>query len=104
MRIRDWSSDVCSSDLKYREGQLQAGHIIAGLVIETESFRLRAQIEECVQCRYCILLIHFQGRFADAYPCGQCLKFFACSGGSSEERRVGTVCVSTCRSWGSPYH
>src|SRR3546814_12706164 len=22
----------------------------------------------------------------------------------SEERRVGKECVSTCRSWGSPYH
>src|SRR3546814_11108142 len=22
----------------------------------------------------------------------------------SEERRVGTECVSTCRSWSSPYH
>src|SRR3546814_13854308 len=25
-------------------------------------------------------------------------------GGRSEERRVGKECVSTCRSWWSPYH
>src|SRR3546814_10489863 len=32
MRISDWSSDVCSSDLVVYHGQVQAGHAVGGEV------------------------------------------------------------------------
>src|SRR3546814_2862297 len=78
MRISDWSSDVCSSDL----GLADVG---AG--------------DECVLHGF--LLSKCTGR-----PCGRpvgaaCRVFNA---RRSEERRVGKECVSTCRSRWSPYH
>src|SRR3546814_5471617 len=79
MRISDWSSDVCSSDL--RDGLLScapAGHFPL----------LHADSEQSVY-------VHAAGcrrRLAVALP------------RRSEERRVGKECVSTCRSRWSPYH
>src|SRR3546814_16731284 len=77
MRISDWSSDVCSSDLqmsrvdsshiaarKAQDAADAAGEprsLAAGSVVASDAFR-------------------------------------------SEERRVGKECVSTCRSRWSPYH
>src|SRR3546814_14465710 len=85
MRISDWSSDVCSSDLP--SGALQG-------LMRTRSFTqddahifcTEEQVEEEVQ-RFCELL---RGIYTDF--------------GRSEERRVGKECVSTCRSRWSPYH
>src|SRR3546814_9958624 len=85
MRIRDWSSDVCSSDLVRKE---QSG-------------------EACRQT-------HFHragsGGTTDHYPrFDQAAQFFRCKPilqtcERSEGRRVGRECVSTCRSRWSPYH
>src|SRR3546814_10800046 len=78
MRISDWSSDVCSSDL------------LAGLFDEQDEavkWMIRNVIAEA----------HKAG--AKVGLCGQ-----APSDHRSEERRVGKECVSTCRSRWSPYH
>src|SRR3546814_4639344 len=79
LRISDWSSDVCSSDLSIYG---------AGL-----SFGARCRSYDHI-------------RFGREHPsvhkpndCGS-----AQSAGRSEERRVGKECVSTCRSRWSPYH
>src|SRR3546814_1379565 len=74
MRISDWSSDVCSSDL----GLIQA-HFTAATSAEC-----RGQPGAC------------WASIGEKYR----LIFF----GRSEERRVGKECVSTCRSRWSPYH
>src|SRR3546814_7125624 len=80
MRISDWSSDVCSSDLFERWLRTSAGaflkplagsRCLANILIRTPS-RIR---------RHCRI-----------------------SQRRSEERRVGKECVSTCRSRWSPYH
>src|SRR3546814_8901546 len=78
MRISDWSSDVCSSDLDGRQdGRREDGQTGA------ESGGTAAK--------------HGQGHGEDSSGCGpDC--------GRSEERRVGKECVSTCRSRWSPYH
>src|SRR3546814_18434872 len=68
MRISDWSSDVCSSDLGWR-------------------FR-RPRLEKPHRPRRCA---------SRAPPRKRCAW-------GSGERRVGTECVSTCRSRRSPYH
>src|SRR3546814_4311204 len=82
MRISDWSSDVCSSDLQV---QSPANRIIKA---------------------------RFHIRPDDVVPmfpnCGKAFRphqrLIINMGGRSEERRVGKECVSTCRSRWSPYH
>src|SRR3546814_5631929 len=80
MRISDWSSDVCSSDLFRRRGEyhhrciaLHARRISgeAGRSLEAGGCQPEHGIDELRR---------------------------------SEERRVGKECVSTCRSRWLPYH
>src|SRR3546814_7152017 len=84
MRISDWSSDVCSSDLNCN---LRCPFCLVDYTnirttnrMSEETFRKWIQIMPIVQ----------DGSF-----------FISCR---SEERRVGKECVSTCRSRWSPYH
>src|SRR3546814_20306985 len=98
MRISDWSSDVCSSDL-FQNQKRRVGFVvdeygdIQGLVT------LEDILEEVV------------GEFTSD-PATRIKNVYADADGSyrvsgsvrSEERRVGKVCVSTCRSRWSPYH
>src|SRR3546814_8647698 len=76
MRISDWSSDVCSSDLLV--GQFLVERNVGVAVDSRDHGRLLARRGEL-----------FDGRDF---------------GLRSEERRVGKECVSTCRSRWSPYH
>src|SRR3546814_2292943 len=75
MRISDWSSDVCSSDLLIGMGQCR--HPLDHPVGESQR----------------------QGRLSQLGPAWATRRT-----GRSEERRVGKECVSTCRSRWSPYH
>src|SRR3546814_15850184 len=97
MRISDWSSDVCSSDLGRRRAvgdrvqpvTLDAQKAFSGTVAPEgadvlDEAKLTAWMETHVQGFEGPLI---QGKFA-----------------RSEERRVGKECVSTCRSRWSPYH
>src|SRR3546814_5099749 len=77
MRISDWSSDVCSSDL-----YLHAAH----------QYLCLKQLQSKV-CRTDVPLLPST---LFAFTVSMC--------GRSEERRVGKECVSTCRSRWSPYH
>src|SRR3546814_12130753 len=88
MRISDWSSDVCSSDLP------------------------------AIKRRWCCSFPLIGGRFCPigdecfavfpslCYPfcCWHGLSWRSRFCGRSEERRVGKECVSTCRYRWSPYH
>src|SRR3546814_2779567 len=76
MRISDWSSDVCSSDLicSGRRTRRDVGGGASGPAWEA------ASTSRCQRQRR------------------------ARSSHRSEERRVGKECVSTCRSRWSPYH
>src|SRR3546814_13739428 len=76
MRISDWSSDVCSSDLQ-SENALRRSSFSASkpMLVQTS-----------VVTRWVL-------RHASVG-----------SANRSEERRVGKECVSTCRSRWSPYH
>src|SRR3546814_9053901 len=87
MRISDWSSDVCSSDLRKVRTviadadttfQMEQGPLMSKTrtyVAYPDKFRIDATVAgaQVIQVR-------------------------------SEERRVGKECVSTCRSRWSPYH
>src|SRR3546814_19989736 len=84
MRISDWSSDVCSSDLrrfgKRRRRNLLVGGLRGGIGLQRGAGGDRLVVGERARRR--------DDRFRRR----------------SEERRVGKECVSTCRSRGSPYH
>src|SRR3546814_5348108 len=82
MRISDWSSDVCSSDLVVRA----VGDALRGPGLD------RASVGEVLQ------------RFAEIRLRRRDVRCFRHEGGRSEERRVGKECVSTGRSRWSPYH
>src|SRR3546814_3137013 len=88
MRISDWSSDVCSSDLRFRRrafSQHPRKAVDAG---------------------------HRHDEGADPGGAGAALYLRRSAdrprrthrSSRSEERRVGKECVSTCRSRWSPYH
>src|SRR3546814_4549996 len=82
MRISDWSSDVCSSDLpRLRRPRPRSSHI------RPTPDRRRPAPRNCPSPR-------------DKLSTGEILE----GGFRSEERRVGKECVSTCRSRWSPYH
>src|SRR3546814_11067491 len=97
MRISDWSSDVCSSDLLQNYAQISQGARQQGVPTLLEG-AMRVDIGSgFVQLTYTkifILIAAFAGMALLTYI----IKY------RSEERRVGKECVSTCRSRWSPYH
>src|SRR3546814_15900524 len=91
MRISDWSSDVCSSDLHEESGQ------------HHERIREEAQEETNVprDPRPDLASEQSAGDQPRAKTEEQIHQRVV--GGRSDERRVGKECVSTCRSRWSPY-
>src|SRR3546814_19987653 len=97
MRISDWSSDVCSSDLRHLDRQLVAHALDGGR--EDELLGGGAPWLALAQRRAGAERKHEKNRgrgARDAHRQGLRRR--------SEERRVGKEGVSTCRSRWSPYH
>src|SRR3546814_4595140 len=97
MRISDWSSDVCSSDLTLAMVVRSLGEqwgIGCELKVEDGNCAGRpgTELRRAGDRRQC------------GAPCGGDHGEFRAGAGRSEERRVGKECVSTCRSRWSPYH
>src|SRR3546814_6681233 len=90
-RIMDWSSDLCSSDLKNIEAflklKLDGTKLVVGTGPDLEGYR--ARYPETV--------------FAGYLENGHLASYFSAADVRSEERRVGTECVRTCRDRWSPY-
>src|SRR3546814_1580806 len=90
MRISDWSSDVCSSDLSNSivsasEWPTNTGtrtHVACTLILGSRIFLVSATI--------------FHSSLVEPSSRNESMR--------SEERRVGKECVSTCRSRWSPYN
>src|SRR3546814_13818208 len=99
MRISDWSSDVCSSDLaSHHAGTgdelLGAGHRRhRGLSFGAE------EVSRAMTRSASLLAI----ALASALVLAGCSGSDTPAGHRSEERRVGKECVRTCRSRGSTY-
>src|SRR3546814_14460320 len=126
MRISDWSSDVCSSDLVLAsEGTLidpaakeqlwSALNSLASAPVPERTLTgllmlLQAQELKQALAPYCLGGPFGQLLDAEAERIGtsSCQAFetegLTGSSARSEERRVGKECVSTCRSRWSPYH
>src|SRR3546814_14793265 len=103
MRISDWSSDVCSSDLQ------------KAVIFESAYWSIRKLIDEAVAAREpnpgkAVPTLEQGCRFENisfGYGRETVLEWSSLeipARGRSEERRVGKECVSTCRSRWSPYH
>src|SRR3546814_19311545 len=112
MRIIDWSSDVCSSDLVLiRHDGARVTNVEATALRQPFSLCGAAggRLDELVGQRLLRDTTQFF-RIHDALL--QCTHQFdlatlaiaLAARGRSEERRVGKECVSTCRSRWSPYH
>src|SRR3546814_20104067 len=133
MRISDWSSDVCSSDLFDAAGAHDAdAAIILGEEGEAFAGKLASEIVErryafhgvdvayddrggagrtgkghSGGCRQQNLLEHVffsLGKVNWCQPASGRKKARMVQSGRSEERRVGKECGSTCRSRWSAYH
>src|SRR3546814_11208109 len=124
MRISDWSSDVCSSDL----GSTRPREPVGRKTRLPRRRRQRTTTKNAPASRG--VGVHRTGRQGrpasvlflfgldfllglDRLPGGCCRVVAGLHGGGglafgglrrSEERRVGQECVSTCRSRWSPYH
>src|SRR3546814_19846405 len=102
MRISDWSSDVCSSDL----GDLD----IVSQVISAGSPHLATPLTGamCLACAAAVPGTVVADIAGDAARGERPLRIGHPSGvielSRSEERRGGKECGSTCRSWLSPSH
>src|SRR3546814_15400297 len=111
MRISDWSSDVCSSDLDLNTNAAGLGtyyaHVKAIDLPQVAPYAGRIRMAGYLGFGLPLLAgalllvlilkpskksLHGSARFANAGDL------------RSEERRVGKECVSTCRSRWSPYH
>src|SRR3546814_12147306 len=90
MRISDWSSDVCSSDLRMqitrRDARRFAIALAAARHVDIE------QMDLVIACDTRAIAVVDAARGMDA-------RFTR-----SDERRVGKECGSTCRSRWSQYH
>src|SRR3546814_15934824 len=107
MRISDWSSDVCSSDLPALELTEVDEDAAIGRFAPKAAFRPCAVLDFVP---YGILTVAGDGGKAfNQYPLAWSahdFSFLRCATGDgrSEERRLGKECVSTFRSRWSPYH
>src|SRR3546814_3738100 len=91
MRISDWSSDVCSSDLQFTDRLTHR--------LETRGTRFHgvARTPGPPVVEQLFITREISRFLAGLHPVGKL------RGRRSEERRVGKECVSTCRFRWSPY-
>src|SRR3546814_11305794 len=106
MRISDWSSDVCSSDLILDEfARLGRASVLASAFSYVAGYGIR--LLPVIQSRSQLRGVYGE-HLADEIVanCGVEVAFTPkeLRVARSEERRVGKECVSTCRYRWSPYH
>src|SRR3546814_15240522 len=111
MRISDWSSDVCSSDLLALPVPIAAGSVRRSVSDLPRQKLCQYPMEHQLQLTALSSAVgptveptgptHCRIRRAYLHP-HRPLQSYATR--RSEERRVGKECVSTCRSRWSPYH
>src|SRR3546814_2363009 len=90
MRISDWSSDVCSSDL--------AAAQLLSMTTSPPGLLIAAPASGSGKTTVTLALLrHLRNR-------GLAVASVKVGPDRSAERRVGTACVRTCRSRWSPYH
>src|SRR3546814_13405716 len=101
MRISDWSSDVCSSDLRRRRHGGFCAFAVAQRDDRAHGDAGRFHVAEEEGNAFLLLRV-LVGADEEKAPVGV-LRERRPGVLRSEERRVGKECVSTCRSRWSPY-
>src|SRR3546814_11521084 len=104
MRISDWSSDVCSSDLDsewacWKSWNFMVTSVRLAKACDDELTNCLTFYEVAIMGRKILALIVVKalcGNFLDFENVG--IRLQETTGIRSEERRVGKECVSTCRS------
>src|SRR3546814_20820535 len=118
MRISDWSSDVCSSDLEASVaamvafavdtyGRLDGAHNNAGIEMVNKPIHelTAAEWQRCLDVDLTGVFYCMKHEFLAMKDSGGGSIVNTSSGaGRSEERRVGKAGVRKCSSRGSPYH
>src|SRR3546814_14753189 len=108
MRISDWSSDVCSSDLRFSHTFPATYFVLQYMYRNVDDLFGRhlsgyggteTKMPDGVNGANYVVFALQQPFPNDVYRIG-----FATLYDRSEERRVGKECVRTCRSRWSPYH
>src|SRR3546814_20682176 len=94
MRISDWSSDVCSSDLALAATIAPDGHESLHVIVTHLALSRASRQQQ----------LNHLARIAPSSGELLMLGDLNCEADRSAERRVGKECVSTCRSRWSPYH
>src|SRR3546814_18322412 len=97
MRISDWSSDVCSSDL-VRKLRIPLKYL-ANLLTAGDEAPVALALERMLAMRAYMRRKHVDGVLDAAI-----VERVGLTQHRSEERRVGKECVSTCRSRWWPFH
>src|SRR3546814_14747935 len=97
MRISDWSSDVCSSDLTGGAAKAPTG---GNMFVSDSPNYLPAN--SYAKARVIVGVDAASNVQSQSDPLPVVLRIVGPA--RSEERRVGKECVSTCRSRWSPYH
>src|SRR3546814_15533545 len=101
MRISDWSSDVCSSDLYRSElAELAAKGADTLVLIDYGDGAGMTILRQALENGFFSKFVGGDGMKTDALIDALGAENLA----RSEERRVGKECVSTCRYRWSPYH
>src|SRR3546814_3862268 len=97
MRISDWSSDVCSSDLSLFPfgAVLLPTTLVVSVMMATTWVAYITDRSRDKHRGITVGMLNFAGTLPAIIDLWT---------RRSEERRVGTECVSTCRSRWSPYH
>src|SRR3546814_9814633 len=98
MRISDWSSDVCSSDLVYPVDDLVWDNTNKALLFRADILNVHRLGDVSLEA----LLERLDNNDLDEYS--DIATLIGIEFDRSEERRVGKECVSTCRSRWSRYH
>src|SRR3546814_19125832 len=110
MRISDWSSDVCSSDLLGLEKRRMRG-AMPRLILFNKPYGVLCQFTDRSTGSDIAPARPTLSDFIDlpgVYPAGRLdldsegLLLLTDDGRRTEERRVGKECVGTCRAGGSP--
>src|SRR3546814_13356024 len=101
MRISDWSSDVCSSDLPRQRGGTGDGAM--SQISLPLDWTGREKGETFLLSESNSLAVRHLDHWG-IWPVRTTILTGPPRSGRSEERRVGKECVSTCRSRWSPYH
>src|SRR3546814_4210370 len=97
MRISDWSSDVCSSDLFVVGADVLDPEPLRRLEVELDGGHLPRATDRIARLDRYLRSVEGAATLVED-------ELEVLRRGRSEERRVGKECVSTCRSRCSPYH